>query len=69
MGPLQAILRVSSEYPDAEEVHCFAIEKKSALEMNQRQGQIVNDHGTAEMEEECELIKVPMCFTHRENNL
>jgi hypothetical protein len=69
MGPLQAILRVSSEYPDAEEVHCFASEKKSALQNNQRQSQNVRDHGTAEGEEECELIKVPMCFTHRENNL
>ena len=69
MGPLQAILRVSSEYPDAEEVHCFASEKKSALEMNQRPSLNMKDHGTAEGEEECELIKVPMCFTHRENNL
>lgn len=60
MAPLQLILKVSSECQDAEEVHFFASEQKSG---------IGRDHRTVEGEEEGELIKVPMCFTHRENNL
>ena len=67
MAALQPVLRLSSEYPGAEEVHCYASEKKSALENNQRQ--IVRDNRMSEAEEEGEFIRVPMCFTHRENNL
>ena len=69
MAALQPVLRLSSEYPGAEEVHCFASEKKSALENYQRQSQIVGDNRMAEAEEEGEFIRVPMCFTHRANNL
>ena len=67
MAPLQPVLRLSSEYPGADEVHCNASEKKSALENNQ--SQIGRDKRMAEAEEEGEFIRVPMCFTHRANNL